>query len=104
MATTTDEQRRNVMRLGLIELMLADLPEIAAGWQELSEGERVGWSIDWGNEMVGLGHLAQFACDGGLTAEQQGRYQSILRALREALPVMERLGLRRPPLLGVEDA
>ena len=96
---TTDAQQRAIRDLKTAELMLADLSEVAAEWDQLGEGERVSWSIDWGNEMSGVEALAQYAAHGLLTTEQYGRYTILLQQLREALPTITRLELYVPPVV-----
>ncbi len=96
MATITEVQQRASTNLKTIELMLADLPEIAAEWDEIDSMEREGWSLDWGNEMAGVRLLAEYAAEGILDADQQARYQQLLGKLRQALPTIDRLSIRRP--------
>jgi hypothetical protein len=84
--------------LETVGLMLGDLPDVAAEWEGLSEGERAGWSLDWSNEMSKLESLAQDDSSHMLTAAQQASYRSILQSLREATPTLERLGLYRPSI------
>ena len=98
MATATDTRQRALMYLKTLELMVNDLPEVAQEWGELSDGERESWSLDWGNEMAGLGRLAQYVADGALDAGERARYRRVLRKLKDALPIVERLDLRRPPI------
>ena len=99
MATQADEQRRTVKRLDMIELMLAELPDVAAEWETLSVDERISWSMDWGNEMESLRCLVTQDAAGLLSAKQRPRYDLLLRRLEEALPLIDRLCLRRPPFL-----
>jgi hypothetical protein len=87
------------MSLNTLELMVADLQDIAANWGQLEDGERESWSLDWGNEMAALRRLAQDVADGALQASEQARYQRLVRTLEGALPTINRLGLRRPPEL-----
>ncbi len=79
-----------------IGLMLGDLPEVADEWDRLGDGERMGWSLDWSNEMSKLERLAQYASEGGLDAAQQASYRRLLQILRETLSTVERLDLYRP--------
>jgi hypothetical protein len=98
MATTTETQQRAVTALRTVELMLGDLPEVAAEWEQLDGGEREGWSLDWSNEMSGLKRLGRYASDGVLTAEQMASYRRVLRMLIDAQPTIERLNLYLPPI------
>lgn len=99
MATTTSVQERAELNLKMIGLMLGDLPEIAAEWDQIGEGERVSWSMDWSNEMAGLKHLAQHASDGLLTPSQAARYEDLVCRLKQVIPTLEQLNLYRPPML-----
>ena len=98
MATATEAQASAVRSLETAELMLADLPGVADEWEQLDDGERTGWSLDWGNEMSGLKRIARYASEGLLQAEQQERYRRLLQKLNDALPIIDRLDLRRPPM------
>jgi hypothetical protein len=98
MATATQAQRRAMTSLPTVELMLGDLPDVAAEWESLDAAERDGWSLDWSNEMSGLRRLAQDASEGLLTSAQEERYHVVLEKLREALPTVERLALYVPPI------
>ncbi len=96
MVATTDILERTVIRLDTTELMLDDFPEVAAEWEQLPEGERAAWSIDWGNEMAGLEQLSRFAACGALTSDLYLRYRQLLAALNDAAPILDRLNLSSP--------
>lgn len=77
---------------------LDDLPELAAEWDALHEGERERVEYDWwmfsiGNELVPLEGKHR---EGLLAAEQEERYRALKERLRGALPVLRRLGLDVP--------
>lgn len=99
MATTTEVQERAALNIRTASLMLGDLAEIAAEWDELGDGERVSWMMDWGNEMAGLSRLANYAAEDLLTQEQQQAYCALLARLRVALPTIQQLNLDPPPML-----
>ena len=101
MATTADTHERALMYLRTVELMVGDLPEVAAEWSGLADGERHGWSLDWGNEMAGLRRLAEYVAAGALDDVDLGRYRAVLAKLHEAMPLITRLNLRRPELTTV---
>jgi uncharacterized protein (DUF433 family) len=106
MATATDRQQRARMYLKMFELMVTELPEVAAEWSTLSEAERESWRLDWSNEMFGLRRLAGHVSDGALSTADQKRYRQVLHRLKAALPLVNRLNLRLPavPLDDDEDA
>jgi hypothetical protein len=89
-------------RLEWLRRTLGDLPEIAAEWAELGDGERVGWSTDWAQIMASdLPELERYRRAGQLTPEQATRYRGLLRQLAAALPTVEQLGLY-PPTVPLE--
>lgn len=96
MAATTDTRERALIYLNSLELMIADLAEVAAEWPQLSDLERESWRLDWGNEMGSLQLLAGYVADGALDEPDTCRYQRVLAELRAVLPTISRLNLRRP--------
>lgn len=97
MAATTEAWKRAEHDLTAANLMLGDLPEVAAEWAHLPAVERASWSMDWGNQMAALSRLTTTDAAGLLTAEQQTHLHGLLKRLALALPVIVRLGLRHPP-------
>ncbi len=96
MVATADAQQRALMSLRTLELMVRDLPDVAADWDHLSEGERESWSLDWGNEMAALPRLAEAVADGALDPHDRARYDRVVRTLADAGHMVERLRLRPP--------
>jgi hypothetical protein len=96
MVTATEAQRRAVMHLETIEPMLDDLPEVADQWAHLNEGEQASWSLDWSSEMSKLEHLAQYASQGLLSADQRKHYRQLVQTVKLRLPVIRRLNLYEP--------
>jgi len=76
--------------------MVADLPEVAGEWDQISVDERLSWSLDWGNEMSRLDDLARAAAAGTLSPAECARYHAVRRDVEAVLPSVDRLGLRRP--------
>lgn len=99
MATTTEAQQRAALNLKTISSMLDDLPEMVAEWEEVGEGERVAWTIDWSNEMAGFERLQRDASEGALTPGQLVQYRELLARLQQAIPVLDQLDLYRPSVL-----
>jgi hypothetical protein len=83
-----------------IECALDDMPEIEDEWDILPVGERVSWSQDW-DQLMGthLKTLDQHHKSGAMTDRQRRRYATLLDRLRDALPLIERLNLYRPPVV-----
>lgn len=96
MAATAGARRTPLTPLESIALMLADLPEVAGEWDQISIDERLSWSLDWGNEMSKLDELARAVAAGTLSQAERGQYHALRRDVEAALPTMDRLGLRRP--------
>jgi hypothetical protein len=87
--------------LDLIFAQLKALRELASD----SGGGRVyDFSIRWGTLLSGrLERLAYYYHHGELAPDEQARYESLRSELREALPLVELLGLAFPTVL-LEDA
>jgi hypothetical protein len=99
MATRLATDRRIGIDLASLRLMLGDLPEVAQEWDELSDGERVSWSLDWDQLMGALKvTLDPYYRSGAMTDDQRARYGTILGQLKEALPLIQRLQLYPPPV------
>ena len=80
-------------------LMTADLAEVLTDWPNMEDWERASWSLEWDQFMASdLPLLDRHYCAGNMTADQQARYRKLLDHLREALPVIVRLDLYRPPV------
>ena len=80
-----------------LRLMLGDLPDVAADWDQLSDGERASWSHDW-DQLMGTELRLLDPCyrAGSMTPVQQERYRAVLAQLKTALPLLNRLDLYRP--------
>ncbi|WP_433501169.1 hypothetical protein ACQP1K_13170 [Sphaerimonospora sp. CA-214678] len=83
------------------------LRELAGDPQASADQARVyDFSIRWGTLLAGrLPRLEHYYRNGGLTPDERARYDALRVALREALPMVERLGIARPsiPLGGADD-
>jgi hypothetical protein len=99
MDTSTSADGRIEIGLEALRLMIADLPEVAAEWDELSDGERASWSLDW-DQLMGsyLYLLDKYYRSQQLTPDQQVRYCTILRRLRESMALIDELQLFPPPV------
>lgn len=91
------------VRLDFLEALIEVLPELEEEWPDLLEGERFDidyeWSIDTHQIFGALETLDRGVSPwpntpgAALDAAQRERYTALKRALREAMPVVERLGL-----------
>lgn len=107
MATRTDQQRldrvtRNDLDLRDIAAMTEEIPETAAEWPNLADGERASFGLEWDNDMAGVEGLIREYYTGDLTPEQEGALYALLRRLQEVGPLLDGMGIRRPDLLGME--
>jgi hypothetical protein len=84
-------------------LMLRDLPEIATEWEQLDEGERIAWSLDWSNEMAGLERVNRELHSGLLVGPVLDRYLEIEARLVRDRPTLERLSLYVPRWLSENE-
>ena len=76
---------------------LRDLPEVAAEWETLSDGQRVTIALDWDHLMATyLPEVEHAYRAGDMTDEQRDQYQLLRQQLRDALPLFAQLDLFRP--------
>ncbi len=88
MAATPETRRIPLSALETIALTLGDLPDVANQWEHLSVDERLGWSLDWGNEMAKLEALADLCSNGVLPPVERRQYEQLVRQIRAALPII----------------
>ena len=75
------------------------LPKLAEFWaQDPREADQSSFPYEWYDLMGQLETLDRAYRAGQMTPEQAERYRKLLRKLEEALPIIERLGLTRPPV------
>jgi hypothetical protein len=99
MVARTNTHERIDIQLRAIEAALADLPEIVEEWEELPDGERASWSLDWDHLMGSyLIILDRYHTGAEMSEEQNRRYHALRDCLRAALPLIDRLNLYRPPI------
>ncbi len=98
----SDRQIRNTHDLSDIAAMVAEVPETAAEWPDLADGERASFAAEWSNYMGGVAQLIGDYYEGDLTPDQKGDLFALLRRLQEVGPLLDRIGVRRPDLLGMD--
>ncbi|MBI4494414.1 MAG: hypothetical protein HY690_16650 [Chloroflexi bacterium] len=103
MVTRAEIAQRISSDLEILQVNLVDLVEIAEEWDELADGERASWGLDWAQLMGYLPDLHLAYRTGMMTPEQQAQYREVLAGLRAALPLLERLDLARPPARVLEQ-
>jgi len=85
------------LRLEALGSMLADLPDVAREWPDLSAAERASWSLDWDQAMGALqAVLGPAYSDANMSSEQQACYRKVLADLQTALPHIRTLQLAVP--------
>lgn len=87
------------LRLEALRSTLADLPEVTKDWPSMDSVERDSWAMDW-NQVVGA-YLAEVDAAkeaGQLSPSQEEQLAVVLRELRRSIPLIDQLGLYRPPL------
>ena len=100
-ATTdvADEKRVDRLIEGVL-LEIRELPRVAEEWEGMDEDQRYAFSYDWDLVVMAdyLRALEKRHRAGELSAAQEGAYRGLKEELRASLPVIERLGLYRPPV------
>jgi hypothetical protein len=97
MATTAAVTRNIEATLREVAAEVVFLPELAEGWEDEPESARASWFIEWGELFSRLSRVAHEYHAGTLSEEQRVRFESLVRDLREGVPLFERLSLPLPP-------
>jgi hypothetical protein len=99
MVARTRARQRIEIGLRALEAALDDLPEIVEEWNDLPDGERVSWSLDWDHLMGSyLTLLDEYRHTQQKSNVQAQRYDTVRARLRSAMPHIEYLNLYRPPV------
>ena len=99
MTAETETAARADRDLRVVLLSNRDLPEILEEWDDLADGERASLSLEWDHLMGSyLVELEKCRRAGELSAAQEDSYRRLKEELKANLPVIERLGLYRPPV------
>lgn len=96
MAASPEVRERTERLLRSISAEVDYLPELAARWDSMSDGDRVTWDLEWGELMDRLEGLESDYRSGSMTPEQRLAYRQLLRALAAQLPVLQKLDLTLP--------
>jgi hypothetical protein len=85
--------------LDVLASMLQELQQGEKLWAEMDAVEEAAWSLEWTQLMSGyLPRLDREHQSGQMSAEQSKRFRRLRKALRQALPTIERLELTPPPI------
>lgn len=80
-----------------LRVEIEDLPTLAEEWDDAQESVRYDADLTWHSAMVAMRERLDPAYRSGqMTAEQAERYRDLLRKLKAALPVIEKLGFSKP--------
>lgn len=92
--------------LDVLFSQVAALRELASDPAQMQDSVRVyDFSIRWGTFLSGrLQRLAHYSGQGELDLSEHARYDALLEELRDAMPLVERLGLARPNVVLPEPA
>ena len=84
--------------LGMVGFGIEALRDLALDPGKAQDDDRVyDFSIRWGVLLSGrLKRLEHYYREGRLTEDQRSRYRELKRDLKDATPLMERLGLGKP--------
>jgi hypothetical protein len=99
MAPPVEVSERITLEIDVISKALADLPSILEDQEkgDLGENERIALSQEWGADMGTIEVVLDPAYRSSqMTSEQAERYRALLQKLREALPIIARLGFPKP--------
>ena len=74
------------------------LRELASDPEKAQDGSKIyDFNVRWGTLMAGrLIRLEHYHREGELTEKQEGRYSELRRKLKDAMPMIESLGVSRP--------
>lgn len=97
--------RVNLMNadLDILEAEIADLPGLAAEWQEESPLNQASTRWDWWDLMGRLEAISEADRGGGLSPDEAERFRALVGAIRRLAPVLERLDLPVPDLVRRAD-
>ena len=86
------------MDLGMVSAEIEALRDLGGDPKGAEDkGKVYDFSIKWGVLMTGrLKRIEHYHRAGDLTEEQGRRYRELKRELKEAIPLIERLGIARP--------
>lgn len=74
------------------------LPRIAAQWDSAAAIQQADWDFEWESLMSRLATLSELRDAGAMSGKQEAQFISLLRKLREQLPLLRRLGFELPPV------
>ena len=77
--------------------MLDELAEVTAEWDEIPDGERASWSMDW--DQFALDKISRVTGhyeSGDMTPDQEASYRRLLQRIEANRDLIERFGLTMP--------
>src|SRR5215210_4110555 len=97
-ATTPISPDRNELRLRNVRVDVEAIPELAAEWAGLPNGERASWSHTWDNDMGAVENLILAYRRGELTTEQERDLRDLVRRLGDLSAKIAAMDLWLPDL------
>ena len=99
MATTAELKRSIDLNLDIVDFEIEDISELAPIWDDEPDDIRAAEELSWNSTMSRLRlDLDPAYRSGQMTPEQVARYRALLVRLKEALPIIERLGFAKPTI------
>lgn len=99
MATAAELKRSIDLNLDIVDFEIEDVSDLAPIWDDEPDDIRAAEELAWNSTMSRVRlDLDPAYRSGQMTPEQVERYRWLLRCLEELLPIIERLGLTRPPV------
>jgi hypothetical protein len=89
-------QMREHLDIRILKQETQRLPAVEASWATLDPEDRVAFRAEWHDLMNIFGHLVVASESGRLGAADEHDLRDVARALTAAVPLLERLRLRRP--------
>lgn len=87
------------LSLRIVSLALAELHDVAADWDTQHTSNSLAWDSEWPDYLHRFEVLHETYRAGGMNEDQQARLLTLQRDLEESAPLIESLGLQRPPVL-----
>lgn len=85
--------------LWYLRASLTDLCDVASDWENEHIATKSSWDYEWREEMQRFEILWNTYRAGVMNDDQKSRLLELQRDLEESAPLIESLGLQRPPVL-----
>lgn len=83
-----------------VNYALVDLCDVAPNWNDREYlATKLAWGYEWSDHLYQFEALHETYRTGRMNKNQQARFLALQRDLEESTPLIESLGLQRPPVL-----